>query len=266
MNARCGAPGAIIAPGWTRLRSAVSRESAYLPLSPDNTLPSTLACELLVRCDVAGIVAGLRVGRDIDVALNVGDSVRGLLSKSGVDVDALFAKVASGAQVRFEVRGAAGTAPLRCSAVLGGEGFIEISGHALPASLEGAHDQLAALSDELVAVRRLLAAKAQDCVRQVALVEAAAREIDESNRGIIALHNELQDQTAFDVLDVLKADPSTRNIPVIINTAEVLEADAREALGKVVDTVMSKTELSKELAIHRIRDALHKAWVGKSLP
>lgn len=76
---------------------------------------------------------------------------------------------------------------------------------------------------------------------------------------VILLDFLLETETAFDVLDELKADPATRHIPVIIVTSHQLEPGDRERLAQQTDVILSKESLSRELAINRIRDALHKA-------
>lgn len=79
---------------------------------------------------------------------------------------------------------------------------------------------------------------------------------------VILLDFLLENVTAFDVMDELKADPRTRPIPVIIVTSHALDAAERGRLLQEADAVISKQHLSRELAINRIRDALHKAGVG----
>lgn len=75
---------------------------------------------------------------------------------------------------------------------------------------------------------------------------------------VILLDFLLEGNTAFDVIDDLKADPQTRTIPVIVVTSHVLaEADQRRLLEEA-EAVISKQHLSRELAITRIRDALQK--------
>lgn len=91
---------------------------------------------------------------------------------------------------------------------------------------------------------------------------AAARE---HRPHVILLDFLLQETTAFDVLDELKADPLTRHIPVIIVTSHTLNAQDRERLARQSEVILSKESLSKELAINRIRDALNKAGVGGSV-
>jgi CheY-like chemotaxis protein len=75
---------------------------------------------------------------------------------------------------------------------------------------------------------------------------------------VILLDFLLEDVTAFDVLDELKADPRTRGIPVIVVTSLVLGEQTRTRLLEQADAVISKQHLSRELALSRIRDALRK--------
>jgi CheY-like chemotaxis protein len=75
---------------------------------------------------------------------------------------------------------------------------------------------------------------------------------------VILLDFMLEDVTAFDVLDELKADPQTRGIPVIVVTSLVLGEQTRAKLLQQADAVISKQHLSRELALSRIRDALRK--------
>ena len=79
---------------------------------------------------------------------------------------------------------------------------------------------------------------------------------------VILLDFVLDDMTAFDVLDELKADPRTRGIPVIVVTSHVLDQVERTRLAAETESIVSKENLSRELAINRIRDALRKAGVG----
>ncbi|HLL22073.1 MAG TPA: hybrid sensor histidine kinase/response regulator, partial [Kofleriaceae bacterium] len=83
----------------------------------------------------------------------------------------------------------------------------------------------------------------------------------EERPDVILLDFLLRDMTAFDVLDQLKADPRTRQIPVIVVTSQQLSADELQRLAQSTQTVLSKEHLSRELAIHRIRDALRGAGV-----
>jgi signal transduction histidine kinase/response regulator RpfG family c-di-GMP phosphodiesterase len=84
----------------------------------------------------------------------------------------------------------------------------------------------------------------------------------ESRPHVILLDFLLEEMTAFDVLDELKADPRTRQIPVIVVTSHVLDPRDRSRLLAETEAILSKDNLSRELAINRIRDALRKAGVA----
>lgn len=79
---------------------------------------------------------------------------------------------------------------------------------------------------------------------------------------VILLDFMLGESTAFDVIDDLKANPITRGIPVIIQTAKSLDAVERERLSRDATAILSKQSLSRELAIARIREALEKSGLG----
>ena len=79
---------------------------------------------------------------------------------------------------------------------------------------------------------------------------------------VILLDFLLEDMTAFDVLDELKADPRTRNIPVVIVTSHTLDSGDVKRLASQSEAILAKDKLSRELAMSRIRDALRKAGVG----
>lgn len=80
---------------------------------------------------------------------------------------------------------------------------------------------------------------------------------------VILLDFVLGDTTAFDVLDDLKVDPLTRGIPVIIQTAKTLEEAELARLSRETAAVLQKQNLSRELAIARIREALLAARAGR---
>lgn len=83
---------------------------------------------------------------------------------------------------------------------------------------------------------------------------------------VILLDFLLDEMTAFDVLDALKSDPRTRMIPVIIVTSHVLPVEDRQRLSTYAEAILSKEHLSRELAINRIRDALHSAGIKERDP
>ncbi|HEX4453246.1 MAG TPA: response regulator [Kofleriaceae bacterium] len=84
----------------------------------------------------------------------------------------------------------------------------------------------------------------------------------EHHPNVILLDFLLGGSTAFDVIDDLKADPDTRGIPVVVVTSHVLDAIEQKRLLAEASSVISKQNLSRELAINRIRDALSKTAAG----
>lgn len=78
---------------------------------------------------------------------------------------------------------------------------------------------------------------------------------------VIFLDFLLANETAFDVIDDLKADASTRNIPIIIQTAKTLDDSEREKLERETAAILRKQSLSREVAITRIREALESAGI-----
>jgi signal transduction histidine kinase/CheY-like chemotaxis protein len=107
-------------------------------------------------------------------------------------------------------------------------------------------------------IRKLLAGTPYG-MEEAATGPEGVRLAREGQPHVIFLDFLLQDMTAFDVLDELKADPRTRSIPVIVVTSHVLDAAERSRLAADTEAILSKENLSRELAINRIRDALGKA-------
>lgn len=79
---------------------------------------------------------------------------------------------------------------------------------------------------------------------------------------VIFLDFVLPGMTAFDVLDELKLDAATRNIPVIIHTSRTLGDDERQRLAAGAAAILPKQNLSREVALGRIRDVLAKTGIG----
>jgi len=69
--------------------------------------------------------------------------------------------------------------------------------------------------------------------------------------------------TAFDVIDELKSDPVTRSIPIIIHTSAQLEDGDMRRLASEAASILPKQSMNREVALGRIRDALHKAGLGR---
>lgn len=64
--------------------------------------------------------------------------------------------------------------------------------------------------------------------------------------------------SGFEVLDRLKSTAETRDIPVIINTSKVLEAEEYAQLRRSALTILSKESSSQVAAINEIKEALAK--------
>ncbi|MET0284556.1 MAG: ATP-binding protein, partial [Polyangiales bacterium] len=96
--------------------------------------------------------------------------------------------------------------------------------------------------------------------------DAGVRLAREQQPNIILLDFLLEHTTAFDVLDQLKGDVTTREIPVIIITSHVLPVEDRRRLAEQTEAIISKENLSRELAIHRIQDSLRKAGFASRGP
>jgi CheY-like chemotaxis protein len=75
---------------------------------------------------------------------------------------------------------------------------------------------------------------------------------------VILLDFVLPGMNAFDVLDELKLDASTRHIPVIIHTSRNLADDERQRLAVDAATILPKQNLNREVALGRIREVLAK--------
>jgi len=75
---------------------------------------------------------------------------------------------------------------------------------------------------------------------------------------LIFLDFVLPGMTAFDVLDELKLDASTRAIPVIIHTSKSLGDGERQRLAQDAHAILPKESLNREVALGRIREVLAK--------
>ncbi len=79
---------------------------------------------------------------------------------------------------------------------------------------------------------------------------------------VIFLDFVLPGVTAFDVLDELKLDSATRHIPVIIHTSKSLADDERTRLSQEAAAILPKQNLSREVALGRIREVLAGAGLA----
>src|ERR1700691_447076 len=82
----------------------------------------------------------------------------------------------------------------------------------------------------------------------------------ESKPDLIILDLSMPDLSGFEVLDQLKMDPKTQQIPVVIYTSQRLESGERERLQAGADIVPKETQ-SRELTEARFAEALARAGV-----
>ena len=80
----------------------------------------------------------------------------------------------------------------------------------------------------------------------------------EENPDCIFLDLAMPHMNGFEVIELLKSDRATSNIPVIINTSKVLEEEEKRDLARRTVAILSK-DPSREDAIARSREALLKA-------
>jgi signal transduction histidine kinase len=79
---------------------------------------------------------------------------------------------------------------------------------------------------------------------------------------VILLDLLMPGMTGFTVLEQLKSDPSTQNIPVIIITSKDLEPSERAILTASAVTILSKQSGSRQQAIARLQEALKQAGLN----
>ena len=86
-----------------------------------------------------------------------------------------------------------------------------------------------------------------------ALVEAPVVRPD-----VIVLDLVMPEVSGFDVIEVLKAAPETRDIPIVVVTAMALSARDRQALAGRVEKVLSKTQFKRVEFVREVMDAVER--------
>jgi signal transduction histidine kinase/CheY-like chemotaxis protein len=89
--------------------------------------------------------------------------------------------------------------------------------------------------------------------------QEAFRQLRSALPDVIFLDLVLPDMSGFEILDHLKSDDYTKNIPVIINTSRILGDDERNRLTEKAVDILAKGSESPEQAIAQIRGSLKKA-------
>jgi len=87
--------------------------------------------------------------------------------------------------------------------------------------------------------------------------ESGLRQAKKEKPNMIFLDLKMPDLDGAAVLDQLKADPVTHDVPVIVFTSKQLGQPERDALGRKASAILTKDQLSAENVNAAIRTALH---------
>jgi signal transduction histidine kinase/CheY-like chemotaxis protein len=93
-------------------------------------------------------------------------------------------------------------------------------------------------------------------------VESGLRQAHLEQPDVVLLDLVLADGDGRDVLRRLRAEPATRELPVIVVTSQILDADERERLLRDADAVLSKAELSRAALCDAVRAAANRGARG----
>jgi signal transduction histidine kinase/DNA-binding response OmpR family regulator len=102
-------------------------------------------------------------------------------------------------------------------------------------------------------------ATAQHAIDEAASGAEAIRRARAGHPHVICLDLTMPDQDGFQVLRALKADPSTRDIPVLIVTARLLQESERRELLELASGILPKEALSQERALAAVDEAMRHA-------
>ena len=97
------------------------------------------------------------------------------------------------------------------------------------------------------------------CVLEAQDGEEGLRLASAERPDVVFLDLVMPGMDGFRVLEALKADPATRDIPVVVVTARVLTEGERRELGRDVVAILAKQATSREAALGEVRDALRRA-------
>jgi signal transduction histidine kinase len=82
---------------------------------------------------------------------------------------------------------------------------------------------------------------------------------------VIFLDLILPDMSGFDILDVLKSDEKTRNIPVVIHTSEILDDEKLRRVNEDTVAILAKGSKTREEAVAQVLHSLSKAGLHPPL-
>jgi signal transduction histidine kinase/CheY-like chemotaxis protein len=112
-------------------------------------------------------------------------------------------------------------------------------------------------------LRRLVASPAWQCVEAASGTDGL-RAAREKPPDVVFLDFVMPGLDGPQVLAALRADPATHAIPVVVATSRPLDAAERDTLARLGATVLPKSDLAREDASRRVRDALARAGLLSS--
>lgn len=84
----------------------------------------------------------------------------------------------------------------------------------------------------------------------------------EGELNLVVLDLAMPDMDGFAVLERLRADPTTRSIPVVICTSHSVTREEQSRLSSVLDVIPKSMMATRDLAAQRFGEALHKAGLS----
>lgn len=91
------------------------------------------------------------------------------------------------------------------------------------------------------------------------------RMVQEHRPAAVVLDLAMDEVDGFDVLETLGRDTETKSLPVIVHTSKPLEDDDYSRLSAAIDVIPKSIMNSRELAISRFSEALHRAGVRPAM-
>ncbi|MGB7539352.1 MAG: GAF domain-containing protein [Anaerolineales bacterium] len=119
--------------------------------------------------------------------------------------------------------------------------------------------------DEAQIVQRILEKVSGFSIRMVAEGNTGLERAENDQPHLILLDLQLPGSTGFDVLTALRANPKTKNIPVIVLSAADMSPEQMEAISSKVQAVLRKEQFSEHDLLESIARAL-KLYEHKGVP
>lgn len=117
------------------------------------------------------------------------------------------------------------------------------------------------VAEDQADIRDLIALNLRQAGYQVTAVADGAQALAqqaELARDLLVLDLMMPEVTGFDVIEALRADPATRQMPILVVTAKDLTREERELLNASVSEIMHKSGLSRDAFLAEVRGLLRK--------